>query len=173
MPITMPLEPGETVLLDSAEFGLGVTERAIFLPKKKVFAARDPWFMQRVPRADIEEVCIKRLPSERVFGVSAVMILIGLSWSYVVFLSQHGVSWGAMAALMVGVALPILIPGRFGLLIAMKKGKFKWKPPLVHDKASRDEIRQIFQMIVEACRQARLQVIDEREDPRPESRATT
>lgn len=172
MPITMSLEPGETVLLDSAEFALGVTDRAVFLPKKKLFAARDPWIMQRVPRAEIREVRIKRLPSERVFGVSAVLVLVSLSWSYVVFLSRHGVSWWAAALLLLGVALPVLIRGRFGLVIAMKKGTFKWKPPLVLDNASKNEIRLIFQMTADACRHAHLQVVDEREDLRPESTAT-
>ena len=150
MPITMDLEPGETVLLDSAEFALGVTDRAIFIPKKKWFAASDPWFMQRVPRADIQEVRIKRLPSERLFGVSAVLILVGLSWSYVVFLSRHGMSLVAFMILLLGIALPFLVRGRFGLVTTMTKGRFKWKPPLVFDDASKNEISQIFQMTLEA-----------------------
>src|SRR5438105_5996691 len=64
MPLDIELEPGETLILDPMEIGFGVTDRAIFLPQQKRFAVdtNDQFVMRRVPKSDVVEVALRRIP---------------------------------------------------------------------------------------------------------------
>jgi hypothetical protein len=66
MPFVIEPEMGETIILEaeyaasekSVPFAFGITNRAIFLPAKKTFAMKDPWYFRRVPLSDVREVRI-------------------------------------------------------------------------------------------------------------------
>jgi hypothetical protein len=69
MPFVVEPEAGETIILEaeyaacekSEPFAFGITNQAIFLPAKKTFPMKDPWYFRRVPLSDVREVRIRRL----------------------------------------------------------------------------------------------------------------
>jgi hypothetical protein len=61
-----------------------------------------------------------------------------------------------------GLILPFIARGRFGLVVTLAKGKFRWKPPLVVDRASKENVAAVLAAIVQGCRSAGIHVLDER-----------
>ena len=175
MPFTVDPEPGEKVILEaeylasnkSQPFGFGISDRAIFLPAKKVFAMSDPWHFRRVPLSDVRQIRISRLKPHTLVALGICMVVVGLYTLVGMFntdyLRHGGKIYGWPVAILVGgLILPFVARGRFGLVVKLTNGKFRWKPPLVIDKASKEQVAAILHSIVQGSRAAGIQVIDER-----------
>jgi hypothetical protein len=69
MPFDISLEEGERLIADLSfvvpkdptTFRLSITDRAVFLPRKKLFAVKDPTYGERVLLNRVVEAKVKRL----------------------------------------------------------------------------------------------------------------
>ena len=57
-----------------------------------------------------------------------------------------------------GILLSVVARGRFLLEVKTQKKTFRWKPPLVVDKASKKKIRTTLEEIIQACEKSGLRV---------------
>jgi len=175
MPFVVEPEAGETIILEaeyaasekSEPFAFGVTNRAIFLPAKKAFAMKDPWYFRRVPLSDVREVRIRRLKPYVLTILGICMVAVGLYTGIEMFNPDYLRAGGKMngwpiAIFVGGLILPFIARGRFGLVVTLAKGKFRWKPPLVVDRASKENVAAVLAAIVQGCRSAGINVLDER-----------
>lgn len=174
MAYTVDLEPGEqiieelafTVSNDVQPFHFVVTNRALYVPAKKLIAVSDPYYYRRVPHHEVSEVTIRRMRPYALWFLAGVMFIVGLvvtllmmsqfSGGYVP--REYKVSGWPAAICVGGLLIPFAAHGRRGLLIRWASGSFRWKPPLVIDRASKQRIAENFQDIAAACREAKLNV---------------
>lgn len=68
MPFEVIPEPNEEVILirefrmkNADPFAIAVSTHAIYLPAKKIFAARDPWHFRKVPLSAIKQISLETL----------------------------------------------------------------------------------------------------------------
>jgi hypothetical protein len=176
MPWTIDVEPGEEIILDteyhvstkSEPFAFAISNRAVFLPAKKTFAfTNDPYYFRRIPRSDVREIRIRRLKPFAMYVLAFVMIDVGLATTIGMFTPAYRAADGRIrgypfAVLVAGVVLPFAVRGRFGLVVAHADRTYKWKPPLVVDRASKDHQAQLFAAIAEGSRRAGIPLVDER-----------
>ena len=178
MPFVIEPETGETIILDteyaasekSEPFAFGITNRAIFLPAKKTFAMQDPWYFRRIPLAEVREIRIRRLKPHLLTVLGILMTAVGLFTTVGMFMPDYqrggGRIYGWPIAILVGgLILPFVARGRFGLIVTLAKGKFRWKPPLVIDRPSKENIAAVLAAIVQGARSAGIRVMDERSTP--------
>jgi len=66
------------------------------------------------------------------------------------------------AAVVVGLVIPFVVRGRYGLVVRYSDKRFRWKPTIAVDKKSREETSDFLTQIAEACRTGRCNVLDER-----------
>jgi hypothetical protein len=173
------LEPGEQLLVQialrlsekSKPFHFAVSNRALFLPATKLLAISDPFYFQKVPLDQVEEVAVRRLRPYKFWLVAAAMIVVSALTSVDTVeaiikherVSKHTFGDGYPFALIVGgFILPFVAKGRFGLQVTMLNKSFNWKPPMVVDKASKEQIAETLDDIFEACRQTGLRIVDDR-----------
>lgn len=167
------LEPNEKLELQiafrisekSGVFNFAVSDQAIYWPMTKAFAMNDPNYFKRIRNNEISEVCIRRLPPYGLWIFAAIMLLVGLA-STVFMLAPiishdpgtYTVSGWPFALIVGGILMPFATRGRFGLEVRTHGKKFRWKPPLVVDKASKQKIRATFDQIADACEKSGLRV---------------
>jgi hypothetical protein len=170
-------EPGEEVetrielnLSKKAQpFFFAVSNRAIYIPRIKFIAKTDPYYFERVRLDQVQQVTVKRLSPHALWVLAGLMICVGFIttiWMMEPVLRNepgtHQISGYPIAVFVCGFLVPFAAKGRFGLEISFSGGKFRWKPPLVVDKPSKQKIADAFQTIVEACEKVGIRVIDNR-----------
>ena len=150
-------------------FFFAVSDRAVFIPRVKWIAKTDPYYFQRVPFDQIQHVAIRRLPPYALWLLGGLMIPIGLLTTHwmmePVLRHEPGIrqiSGWPIAVFVCGFLVPLAARGRFGLDIAFRDGKYRWKPPLVVDGASKKKIADALQSIISACEKYGTRVLDER-----------
>ena len=176
MPIDIDPPASERVLVNvryqassrSLPFALGVTDQAVYVPAKKLWARHDPWFINRIPITQVRHVIIKRTRTIAILIVSTLMVALGAFFMYFmlepIVRGQGGrVSGWPVAIVVGGLLLPFFARGRRSLQIVFTKGKYKWTTPVVVDKASREYIRQLLEHIIGGFRSAGVNVIADRE----------
>jgi hypothetical protein len=167
------LEPNENLALQiafkvsekSAVFNFAVSDRALYWPAIKAFAMNDATYFKRIRNNEISEVCVRRLPPYGLWIVAALMVLVGLATTYFMCAplishepGTHTVSGWPIAIFVGGILLPLAARGRLGLEVRTHDKKFRWKPPLVVDKASKQKIQATFDEIIAACEKSGLRV---------------
>jgi hypothetical protein len=170
-------EPGEKVEAEvkvnlsrkTRPFFFAVSSRAIYIPRIKLIAKSDPYYFQRVPLDQILEVTVSRLRPYALWLMAVLMIPIGLVTTIQMMEpllrhepGTHTISGWPISLFVCGFLVPFVARGRFGLKVQFRDGKYRWKPPLVVDQASRQEIADTLQSIVEACGRVGVRVSDER-----------
>ena len=173
MPFTVELETGERLLLEtgftasknSEPFAFAVTDRGVFVPRKKLFAVKDPYYFERVPLSHIREVRIEPVRPYIAWTVAALMIAAGLVTTYLMMVpilrGEGGkVSGYPPAIVVVGLVIPYVIRGRRALVVRTTKGHFRWKAPLVVDGKSRTRIASVQEEILVACKKAGMHVFE-------------
>ena len=168
------LEPNEKIELQiafrisekSGVFNFAVSDQAIYWPMKKAFAMNDPNYFKRIRNNEISEVCIRRLPPYGSWVLAVLMVLSGLALAYLMYAplinhepGEHRVSGWPIALFVGGIVLPFAARGQLGLEVRTHDQKFRWKPPLVVDKASKQKIQAVFDKIADACKKSGLRVI--------------
>lgn len=150
-------------------FHFGVTNRALYIPRIKLIAKTDPYYFQRVRLEQVQEVKVKRIPPYALWILAALMISVGLVttiWMMEPVLRSepgtHRVSGWPIAVFVCGFLVPFAAKGRFGLEVSFSGGRYRWKPPLVVDRASKQKIAETFQTIIEACEKVGTRVFDQR-----------
>ena len=140
-------------------FHFAVSNRAIFIPRIKLIAKTDPFYFQRVPLDQVREVTVRRLRPYALWLLAALMIPTGLAST--VFMMEHAlndtavgqeISGWPIAVFVCGFLVPFVAKGRLALRIEFNDGSYRWKPPLVVDRRSKDKIRDTMRTILEACR---------------------
>src|ERR1041385_4742291 len=123
-------------------FCFAVSNRAIYIPRIKLIAKTDPYYFQRVRLEQVQHVSIKRLSPYALWVLAGLMIPIGLLTT--IWMMQpglrnepgsHRISGWPVAVFVCGFLVPFVAKGRFGLDISFSDGRYRWKPPLVVDKA--------------------------------------
>jgi hypothetical protein len=167
------LEPNETLALQIAfkvsekatAFNFAVSDKALYWPATKAFAVKDATYFKRLRNNEISDVCVRRLPPYGLWIVAVLMVLAGLATSYFMFASlinhepgEHRVSGWPIAIFVGGILLPLAARGRLGLEVRTHDKKFRWKPPFVVDKASKQKIQATFDEIIVACEKSGLRV---------------
>ena len=175
MPYSVELGQGEqligtyslTIGKRAEPFTFAVSTEALFLPRKKFFAVKDPTYFERVSVATVREVRIQRLRPHAMLVFAAIMVVAGAATTFLMvrpLLKGEGgkVSGYPPAVVVVGLVIPFVIRGRYGLVVTYGEKRFRWKPTISVDKKSRAETTDFLTRIAEACRTARCNVIDER-----------
>jgi hypothetical protein len=173
MPLDIDPPPNERVLVNvryqastnSVPFALGVTDQAVYVPAKKLWARDDPWFIQRYPITQVHHVEVKKTRTVAILFVAALMVVLGLFFLYFMLepiVQGHGgkISGWPLAITIGGLILPFVARGRRSLKIFFTKGKYSWTPPVVVDKGSRQYITQLLDHIVGGFRAAGVQVTE-------------
>jgi hypothetical protein len=176
MPFQVNLEEGERLIAnltfmipkDSAVFQVAVTDRAVFLPRKKFFAVKDPNYTERVPLNRIAEAKVKKLSPIFLWVLALLMVVGGAVFTalmLVPILRGEGGEFSGFppAATIVGLVIPFIARQRYGLFISIVDETFLWKPRLHVDRASRNSLESFLTEVAEAFRQAGVSVIDERD----------
>jgi len=150
-------------------FYFAVSDRAIYIPRVKLIAKSDPFYFQRVPFDQVEHAAVRRLPPYGLWLLAGLMIPIGLLTTYWMMEpivhhepGKHRISGWPIAVFVCGFLVPLAAKGRFGLEISFRGGRYRWKPPLVVDGASKQEITDTLQSIIAACEKGGVRVVDER-----------
>jgi hypothetical protein len=167
------LEPNENLALQIAfkvsekavAFNFAVSDQALYWPATKAFAMNDATYFKRLRNNEISEVCVRRLPPYGLWIVAILMVLTGLATAYFMYAplinrepGEHRVSGWPIAIFVGGILLPFAARGRLGLEIRTHDKKFRWKPPLVVDKTSKQKIQATFDEIIAACEKSGLRV---------------
>lgn len=177
MAYKVELADGEKVELDivlnlskkAVPFHFAVTNQAIYVPRVKLIAKSDPYYFQKLGLGEVQEVVVRRLRPYMLWLLGAIMVVAGLVTTVLMMEpllkkapGTHEVSGWPIAVFVGGLLVPIAARGRFGLEILFRGGKFRWKPPLVVDSASKNQITETFESIVQTCEKVKARVIDER-----------
>lgn len=175
MPYEIADESGEEMLLNtsftasqkSEPFRIALSNLAIYLPRKKAFAMKDPTYFERVPFSNVIEVRIHRIKPYFMWSLAAAMILVGAVttvWMMMPVLRGEGgkVSGYPPAIVVVGLVIPFIAGRRFSLDVKTTGKPFRWKPELLVDKKSRTKVDNYLSEIGNACQKAGLNVVDER-----------
>jgi hypothetical protein len=152
-------------------FFFAVSNRAIYVPRTKLIAKTDPFYFQRVPLGQIRQINVTPLRPYVLWLLAGLMVFIGFFTT--IFMMEpvlrnepglHTVSGWPIAIFVCGFLVPFAAKGRFVLKIVFEDGTFRWKPPLVVDKASKQKIAETFQTIIGACEKIGVQISDKRRD---------
>jgi len=175
VPFEISLEPGESLVLNelylpskkSEPFAFAVSDRAIFLPRKKTFAVKDPWYFQRVPVSQVRLVTLRRVRAGATWAMSAIMILAGGLTTYFMLNPAnrgHGerISGYPIAVLVVGLVLPFIARGRYALVVSLVSGTFKWRPRVTVGGTAKAQAVALQERILDACHRVGVQIRDER-----------
>jgi hypothetical protein len=150
-------------------FHFAVSNRALYLPRIKLIAKTDPYYFQRVRLEQVQEIEVKRLAPYAFWLLAGLMICVGLITTILMMEpvlrnepGTHRISGWPIAVFVCGFLVPFAAKGRFGLEVRFSHGKYRWKPPLVVDRASKQKIAETFQTIIQACEKVGARVLDDR-----------
>jgi hypothetical protein len=176
MPYQYSLDSGEELLRNfsfkpsrnSEALVLVVTTQAVFLPRKKLFAVKDPTYLERVSLSQITQVRLKRVKQLTAWVLALPMIFAGsaltavMLWPYL-HGTKGGLSGYPPALLVCGFVIPFVAKDRYQLQIHLTNGVFRWQAPILVDKTSRATTLEFFGTVVDAFRTAGINIVDERE----------
>lgn len=170
MAFEVSLEPNEQLIFQDGfeadkytePFAFAVTNHAIFIPRVKHFR-KDPWYFEKVPLSKVNKVTLKRERSLPMWVLSGLCFIFGLIFLIKMMLpalrGEEGyVSGVPLAMIVCGIVMPFIARGRNALIVELEKGRYKWKPRLVVDKESRNQIRQLQENILNACQSVGIKV---------------
>ena len=150
-------------------FFFAVSNEAVYIPRIKLVAKTDPYYFQQVNLGRVRKVRVRRLRPYFLWILAALMVSIGLLttiWMMGPVLrkepGEHRVSGWPIAVFVCGFLVPIAARGRFGLEVEFDEGKYRWKPPLVVDRASKQKVAGALQAIVDACERVGVSTWDAR-----------
>jgi len=151
-------------------FHFAVSNRAIYIPRIKFIAKTDPFYFQKVTLDNVRHVAVTRLRPYGLWLLSAVMVIVGLVttvWMMEAALwgqaeTRHVTGW-PIAVFVCGFLVPFAVKGRAGLEVWFDGGTYRWKPPLVVDKASKQRVAETLQTILQACAKVGVCVADKRQ----------
>ena len=175
MPYEIADEVQEEFLLDtyftvsekSLPIRIAVSKQAIYLPRTKAFAVKDPTYFERVPLENVTEVRVHRLKPYFLWALAAIMVAVG-GYTTVVMMAPILAGAGGKvtgippAVALCGAVIPFLARRRFSLDVKSSGKPFRWKPTLVVDKKSRLAVEAFIGSVADACRKAGIPVVDER-----------
>jgi hypothetical protein len=176
VPFDVNVEEGERLIANLAfvasrnaeAFRIAITDRAIFLSRKKFFAVSDPTYSERVPLSQVVEVKVKRLNPYFLWALTLLMVVGGTITTALMFLpvlrgEAADISGYPPAVALVGLVIPFIARRRYGLSIQMVMGDFLWKPPLLVDRVSRNAVDHFLTQAADAFRQSGVKLADERD----------
>lgn len=176
MPFDISLEEGERLIArlsfiapgDSEAFHIAITDRAVFLPRKKSFAVKDPAYCERVALNRVVEAKVKKLNPFFLWTLALLMVIAGTVTTGLMVLPVLRGEGGQLsgyppAVAIVGLVIPFIARRRYGLSIAIVDEAFLWKPRLHVDGTSRNAVELFLTQTADALRQAGVNVKDERD----------
>ena len=177
MAYAVQLEAGEELaaeielnLSEKAQpFHFAVSNRAIYIPRIKFIAKTDPFYFQKVTLDNIRHVAVTRLRPYGLWLLAGVMVIVGLVttvWMMEAALrsaaeTRHISGW-PIAVFVCGFLVPFAASRRSVLEVWFDGGTYRWSPPLVVDKASKQRVAETLQTIIKACEKVGVTVADKR-----------
>lgn len=170
-------EPGEELILEvdlnlsekARPFHFVVSNQAVYIPRVKLIAKTEPFYFQRVPLEEVHHVTITRIRPYVLWLLAGLMIPVGFFSTFWMIEQalrrepgRHDISGWPISVFLCGFIVPFAARGRFALEIGFGSDRYRWKPPLVVDKTSKNKIAQTLREIVEACERVGLTVTDKR-----------
>ncbi len=166
MPLDIELEPGEEIVLEETlpaasendpAFSVVVSNRALFLQRKKRFAVSDPWYFDKVPLARVRQVLVAAHNPAWLWAFSPVMVVVGLGGLYLAItgrdLVRHEQLFGySLAFIIVGFAIPWALRSGLRLRVEMTDGRFSWTPRLTVGGTYGEDSRRFLLRFADACR---------------------
>lgn len=173
MPFEAELEPGEELLFSDAlpapkkgdmPFSIAVSNGAVFIPRKKLFALSDPWYFEKVPVSQIRGIRVGAYKPAWLWLVALLMVAGGVGGVVLVWMSgelksQAKLLGYGLAFIVVGVTIPWAMRSRVRLIIEMTEGRFAWAPKLTVGGTYREDSRRFLLEVAKACRMAGLPVV--------------
>jgi hypothetical protein len=174
MAAEIQLEPNEELIFSdnfqadssSIPFAFAVTNLAIFISKEKHFA-KESWYFERIPLRQVKQIFLRRERSLPILLLSGLLLISGLVFAFVMMsnaLNQvpgSRVSGVPFAMIVCGLVMPFLAKGRKVLVVESENDIYKWKPRLVVDKKSRNQIRTLQEDILNVCEKVGIRVLTE------------
>ncbi len=170
--LDLELEPGEALLLDDTlegadkddvPFSVAVSDRAIFLQRKKRFAVSDPWYYDKIPFARIRRVLVAHHSPAWLWAASILLGAAGLGILYLVAaggdpLRHRQLIALSLAFIVVGLAIPWTLRSRLRLRVEMTDGRFTWVSRLTLGGSYAADSRRFLLRFADACRRVGLLV---------------
>jgi len=174
MAVEIPLETNEELIFSdsfqsdkySIPFSFAASNCAIFVSKEKHFA-KNSWYLEKIPVERVKRVFLRKERSLLIIIISVVLLISGLIFTFTMMsnvLNQEPgtrVSGVPFAMIIAGLIIPFLARGRNVLVIESVKETFKWKPKLVVDKKSRNQIKKFQSEILDVCKHLGIQTQNE------------
>ena len=150
-------------------FFFTVSNQAVYIPRVKLISKTDPFYFQRVSLEQVRHVSVTRLRPYALWVLAVLTISTGLIST--IFMMEpilrnepgtHQVSGWPIAVFVCVFLVPMAASGRYGLEVWFTGGKYRWKPPLVVDKKSKEKVNATFQTIIDACKKVGAPISDKR-----------
>lgn len=171
-------EEGETLLLhesfivkDLDPFVFAISNQAVYLPRKKSFAISDPYYYERVALPDVRQVTRKKLSPYATWALAMLIVVAGTVAAVMMITNIKtkqpdsefsGLPFGLIVS---GLVMPFLARKRAVLVVDYQTGSYMWKPHLLVDRKSRQQVAEIQERILACCRYLEIRVEDETQDP--------
>lgn len=174
MAFELKLAEGEALLFQrsyqanesAATYVFAVSSGALHLPMTQSLTAVDPWYLKRVPVAEVCDVRLQRIRSRWMLLLSLVMGVAGAILTALDFFlwvsGEDEFDGTALGVLAGGLILPYIADQRLRLIVRHDRGVFVWTAPLLVDKASRAEVASLLEGFVDACQRLQVTCLDER-----------
>ncbi|MGZ4960958.1 MAG: hypothetical protein ACXWDN_17890 [Limisphaerales bacterium] len=170
-------EPGEIVEADiqlnlskkARPFFFAITNKAVYIPRIKLVAISDPFYFQRIPVDQVRQISVKRIRPFALWVLAALMVVVGLLttfWMMQPVLTdvpgKHRISGWPISVFICGFIVPFAARGRAALEVRFNGGRYRWKPPLVVDKPSKQRVTETFDTIIAASKNVGFPIADTR-----------
>jgi hypothetical protein len=155
-----PTAAGETVLChgifqrtaNADPFAICITDHAVYIPRKKLFAMRDPYFFERWPRDEVIGWTIAPAAPWPARVLGATLTVVGAATAWIMFGQIHDLGAGKLYVLpffLVGVGLTIAFAARARQRLAIRAaaGRFVWTWPMSVNRAQQRELATLFAQI--------------------------
>ncbi|MFI5166717.1 MAG: hypothetical protein ACHQQS_08865 [Thermoanaerobaculales bacterium] len=117
------------------QFALGVSNQALFLPRKKAVAVSDPYYFQRVPFSEVRRVSLRRYRPVWLLTLAVLLVLLGVIVLIKVSSRPHNLETAkaigfSVAMVVIGLLIPFVSRNRRALRIDLVSGRFRWAPQI-------------------------------------------
>jgi len=182
MSFEIHLEEGERMIANlsfiagkAGSLNIAISDRAAYLPRKKLFAVSDPNYCERVPLNRILQATIRKLNPHLLWALALLMVIGGTATTALMMMPLLKGGGGTVsgyppAIAVVGLVIPFIARRRYGLSVSIVDSVFSWNPPLLVDSASRKAVGHFLSQTADAFRQAGVGVRDERQRTSPDAR---
>lgn len=130
-------------------FAITVTDKAVYIPRKKSFAISDPYYFERWCKEDVLNWRVEKIKPFGMYVLGSVITVLGLLCSWLMFeiIYTNGQGTLAVAPLfLIGLGLTIFLSAssRMTISIITSEKKFRWKYPMSISNEQKKYLESMF-----------------------------